>query len=76
MRNVDYELSKLEFDELVSSLADVDESNRIVVNYTSCILYMLMNDTECLSMNQETHRKLRNKIVKLQCDILEELKNR
>lgn len=76
MRNVEYELSKLEFDCLVDSLSEVDNYNQIVTSYTSCILYMLMNDMECLSMNQETHRNLRNKIVKLQCDVLEELNNR
>lgn len=72
MKKVEYQMNKEYFDSLVERLNDHDDCREIIVDFTGCIVNMMLEDTDFLSIKH--NRKLREKIVQFQKDLLEATK--
>lgn len=68
----DYVMSKELFDTLVEQLNEHQDSREIITGFTSCLLDMMNNDSDFLSIKH--NRKLREKVVQFQLDLLDKTK--
>ena len=72
MKKVEYQMNKEYFDSLVERLNDHEDCREIITDFTGCIVNMMLEDTDFLSIKH--NRKLREKIVQFQKDLLEATK--
>lgn len=72
MKKTEYTMDKEYFNSLVERLKDHEDCREIIIDFTGCVVNMMLEDTDFLSIKH--NRKLREKIVQFQKDLLEATK--